>query len=320
MTELRPVRWGLVSTIKADLADVVNFAAWHLELGAHRLFLYLDTPHPEAEHILKTHPKIWVLVTDEVYWDKRGGRPAMHQPRQSKNARHAYRRAADLDWITHIDVDEFLLPRQNISGLLADMPQDVQCLRIRPIEALDGQLPDGTQPFKAFHIPQKDRQAAAKACFPNWGAALSGGFLSHVAGKLFMRTGLKGLQIKIHNVILDGVQNPQQIECPDIELGHFHAGSWEKFLQHYRYRLASGSYRAELKPQSRQSGALSHYDLFRQIETTEGEAGLRVFYDELCKATPDLIARLEKQGLLRFYDMDFAPLVQRHFDPDASPT
>lgn len=112
---------------------------------------------------------------------------------------------------------------------------------------------------------------------------------------------------------MKGVQNPDQVECPEIELGHFHAASWEQFLRHYRYRLTKGSYRTTLKPQSNATSALSHHNLFRFIESDAGEEGLRQFYDAMCKATPELLDRLDRHGLLRTHRMDFTRIRRKHF-------
>lgn len=104
------MRWGIVSTVKAPLEQILDFAAWHLDMGAHRLFLYLDDPDPEAISVLKAHPKIRVTACDASYWAKKAQRPAKHQARQSLNARDAFNRNTQVDWLAHIDVDELLHP------------------------------------------------------------------------------------------------------------------------------------------------------------------------------------------------------------------
>lgn len=308
-------RWGIVSTVRAPLRSVLNFAAWHLEQGAHRLHIYLDADAPETFTVLKAHPRIRVIRTDAAWWAKRNGRPETHQARQAANARHANNRKPEVDWLAHIDVDEFLLASRPVAEQLAELPPEALCARVRPVEALapgSGAAP-GETVFKAFHLDQDARQRAAEACFPTWGRHLSGGFLSHVAGKLFFRAGTKGLQVRIHNVILDGEQNPGQIALPGLELGHFHADSWDHFLSAYRFRLGRGSYRAELKPQVRRTGALTLHELFRCIEDEGGEAGLRAFFDEVCVAEADLCRRLEAHGLLRRHRMELDRLRNRHF-------
>ena len=307
------IRWGTVTTTNAALPEILDFAAWHLELGAHRLYLYLDDDNPEAQAVLSAHPKIRVFRTDEAWWTKRNGRPVKHQVRQGANARHANNRTPEVDWLAHIDTDEFLLPSRPVSDGLAALPERCLCARVRPVEALAPLTPCAETVFKAFPLDQRARQAAAEACFPTWGRHLSGGFLSHVAGKLFFRPGSKGLQIRIHNVELDGQTNPGQVELSGIELGHFHAADWEHFLRLYRFRLAQGSYRAELKPQARREGAVNLHTLFEMIEGAGGEAALRLFYDEVCTARPALLDHLAERGLLRRLRMDLAALRQRHF-------
>ncbi len=294
---------------------ILDFAAWHLELGAHRVYLYLDDDAPRTFAVLKAHPKIRVIKTDDAWWAKRNGRPDKHQARQTANARHANNRKPEVDWLAHIDVDEFLLPDSPVSEQLSALPADALCARIRPVEALapgSGTAP-GETAFKAFHLDQGARQRAARVCFPTWGPQLSGGFLSHVAGKLFFRAGTKDLQVRIHNVILNGIQNPGQVPLTGIELGHFHAHSWEHFLASFRFRLSRGSYRAELKPQVRQADAVNLHALFRGIEAAGGETALRAFFDEVCVADRALCDRLEAEGLLRRRAMNLGQLRARHF-------
>ncbi|WP_417742356.1 glycosyltransferase family 2 protein [Salipiger sp.] len=307
------IRWGTVTTTNAALPEILDFAAWHLELGAHRIYLYLDDENPEAQTVLSAHPKIRVFRTDETWWAKRNGRPAKHQVRQGANARHANNREREVDWLAHIDTDEFLLPARPVSEVLAALPERCLCARVRPVEALAPLTPGPETAFKAFPLDQRARQAAAEACFPTWGRHLSGGFLSHVAGKLFFRPGTKGLKIRIHNIELDGQSNPGQIELTDIELGHFHAADWAHFLRLYRFRLAQGSYRAELKPQARGDGAVNLHSLFEMIESEGGEAALRLFYEEVCTARPKLLDQLAERGLLRRQRMDLDALRRRHF-------
>ncbi|WP_372609979.1 glycosyltransferase family 2 protein [Aquicoccus sp.] len=314
------LRWGIVSTIKAPLREIADFAAHHLDLGAHRIFIYLDDDNPAAFAALKKHPKIRVFKAGPDHW-RSANRPVKHQARQTANARHAYhRKASEIDWIAHIDVDEFLWPHSSLEDQLQSLSGDCLCARIRPIEALssDGidDIPAGHTCFKAMTNDRAIRQRQTAAIFPTYGGFLNGGFLSHVAGKLFFRTGIKELTMKIHNIQLGGIQNPGQVELDQTELCHMHAGSWPDFIKSYRYRLEQGSYRPALAPnRARDMGGMSMHELFTYIESTEGETGLRAFYDETCRATPDLRARLDAHGLLRCYDLNLDAKRARHF-PD----
>lgn len=302
--------WGLVSTILAPTEEVLRFAAYHLELGAHRLFIYLDDANEDTHKALKTHPKIRVIRCDETYWKRRGGRPDTHQVRQTKNANHAYRRKEDIDWLAHIDVDEFLVPERSVSAALGEVPATARVARTRPMEQLAGG--DGTA-YKAFLPQGPQHMPTLQRLYPNFAEYLRGGFLSHSGGKIFLRKGLQGVHMRIHNAF----EGPLKIEdgavLDDVPLAHRHAQSWAAWQARYRYRLAHGSYRPGLDRKRTRNNSLSLHDLFTYLEDTQGEAGLRAFHDEVAADTPALRARLEAEGLLRIVPLDLETPRQTQF-------
>ena len=301
-------RWGIVATVLAPKAEILRFAAYHLEAGAHRLYIYLDDPNSDAYTDLKAHPKIRVQRCDHVFWDKTlGRRPVKHQVRQSENATHAYHRKTEVDWLAHIDVDEFIVSKQQVSTTLSTLPSTTQCARLRPMEQLVGDK----RTFKGFVPANSERNAIVQDIYPEFGAFIKGGFLSHVAGKLFVRTGINDLSWRIHNVFQKDIMNPDQVELDDMSLAHCHAKPWADWLASFRYRLEKGSYRADLPPA--QKGSSSLHDLFRMLEETEGEAGLRRFYDEVAQDSPELQKRLKAHDLLRHVDLGLDAKLARHF-------
>jgi len=307
--------WGIVATIKADTAAILRFAAYHLELGADRIYIYLDAPNLEAQEALRAHPKTRVVRCDDGYWKRQNGeRPAMHQPRQTHNATRAYRRASDVDWLIHMDVDEFLVSDSTISALLSAQPDNVQCARARPMELLAGGDPQTEAAFKTFVPAGKQRERTVSALYPTYGPHLKGGFLSHIAGKLFVRTGIDGLKFRIHNAFVDGVTNPNSVEIPQMQLAHFHALDWDTWYRHFAYRLSEGSYRQSLGPaRARDRGGITMHELFSLIFEEEGEAGLRAFFAEVCADTPALRARLNSHGHLHLCRFPFDTDLAKHF-------
>ena len=306
------VKWGVVSTIKAEAEEILTFAAHFLDAGAHRLYLYLDAPCPQAFAHLKAHPKIRVTECGSAYWQKQGRRPVKHQVRQSDNATRAYQRQArDVEWLLHCDVDEFLWAEGDIAERLASLAPETICARVRPIEALSGG--DGTA-FKSPLKPAGDSRLAARV-YPAFGGHLKGGFLSHVQGKLFVRTGIENLSLRIHNAFSGEEQNPGGCcELTDMDLCHFHARDWDSWLGHYRYRLQQGSYRPGLKPAyARENGGMTVHELLSAIEAEQGEAGLRAFFSEVCADSADLRARLAAAGLLKIRQLDLDGKRQKHF-------
>ncbi|MCA0921032.1 glycosyltransferase family 2 protein [Pseudooceanicola nanhaiensis] len=316
----REVTWGLVSTIKAPAHKVLDFAAWHLEMGAHRLFLYLDDPEDPVFEVLKAHPRIRPTLCDRRHWKRLGRRPEKHQPRQTMNATQAYAKA-DVDWLAHIDVDEFLIAPRPMAEVLSALPDTCHAARVRPVEALapGADTPPGTTRFKACALDRGTRLAQSAEVYPEFGQWLNGGFLSHVAGKIFARPGLLGAEFRIHNLKTAEGDNPGQQELSEVELAHFHAPHLEAWLAAYRFRLEQGSYRAELKPaRARDKGGLSMHELFTLIEAEEGETGLRRFFAEVGQDSPDLRGKLAAHGLLRELSLPLDSLREKHF-PGAVP-
>ncbi|MEP4248572.1 glycosyltransferase family 2 protein [Tateyamaria sp.] len=301
--------WGLSATILAPTPEILRFAAHHLDQGAHRLYLYLDDENETAFGFLKAHPKIRVTTCNTAHWKKLvGQRPAKHQARQTMNATHAYQRRVEVDWLIHMDVDEFLVPQVPISDVLDKT--NATSARVRPMELLGG----STDAFKAFIPPNGERRALVDQIYPTFGKHLRGGFLSHLAGKLFVRTGLKDMSIQIHNAFQAGEIMQDAVELVQVDLAHCHAKSWDDWRAAFAYRLEKGSYRAELKAASKPAqGGMSLHDLFLWLQADQGEAGLRTFYDEAVGDSPDMRARLDAHGVLRVIDLDLDAALKRHF-------
>ncbi|MBW4707930.1 glycosyltransferase family 2 protein [Roseobacter sp. YSTF-M11] len=311
-------RWGLCATVKAPAADVLRFAAFHLSAGAHRIHICLDAPNPGAFAALKAHPKCRVTQCDDAYWQQvKGHRPAKHQIRQSFNATRTYRRVRDVDWLIHMDVDEFLVSELPVASALAALPQNIQSARTRPMEALApsdaATFPDA---FKKFLPNGPARLETAMRLYPTFGAYVKGGFVSHVAGKLFVRTGLPDMKIRIHNAQQNEQMNPRSTELDQVALAHCHASNWQAWRDAYQYRFEKGSYRANLAPAIPEAdGGLTLHALFKTIRAHEGEHGLRTFFDEVCADTPEHRSRLEKEQLLVVHDLALETHLKTHF-PD----
>lgn len=317
------MRWGIVATIKAPVSEILKFVAHHLELGVDRIFLFLDDNNPDAIAALRGHPKVTLTRTDRDYWQNLNGkRPAKHQVRQSANATNAYTMANDIDWLLHIDVDEFLWPDRPVTDILRDLSADTLVARVHPSEALASEdvandmtdTPDGTTYFKAWMPANGKRIELAQQIYPTFGLYVKGGFLSHIAGKIFVRTGQNHMSMRIHNAFQGDIENPNSVILGDIDLCHLHVNTWEAWLRTYRYRLEKGSYRSEMRPAvSANKGGLSLHQLFHMLEEEDGKTGLRAFFDEVCVATPVLRAKLSKHGLLKQRCLDLDAKLSRQF-------
>ena len=306
--------WGVVSTILAPAPEVLRFVAHHLELGAHRIYIFLDAENPVAYHALKAHPKVRVQTCTDDWWTKRRKRrPEQHQVRQTANATQTYRRKQEVDWLTHIDADEFITSNEDVTSVLSELPNKINVARMRPMELLaDG---DG-RAYKAYIPPGPARDTVIARLFPTFGPYLRAGFISHSAGKIFVRTGLPDIQFRIHKAFRKETELAPHQELTQINLAHHHSHSWEDWRRRYAYRVKQGAYRPVLDPgRKEKTGQLTMNDLFTFLEQDAGEEGLRAFFEEVTVDTPDLRKRLDNEGILREVDLDLNAALQRHF-PD----
>ena len=293
------LRWGIVSTVKAPVDQIARFLAFHLDLGAHRIDIHLDVPDPDIAARLR-HPRVQITQCDAAYWQGRPDRTtATHQMRQIYNATRIYR-TTDLDWLAHIDVDEFMLAPGPIADLLAQVAPDDTHIDLTPVEMMDT---DGDP----HHFKRYAKGSKRRAVYPTFGEFIKGGFLSTDSPKVFARTGLADVRLGIHALRHFGDKMWSGRPIPGFELGHAHAPDFDTFSRHVAYRLAKGSYH-DRKGKPNPIGLL-----IRTLQEDEDPNALRALHHELCAPTPDRIKRLGEMDLLRTETLDLDAKVARHF-------
>lgn len=304
------LRWGLVSTIKASLPQIARFAAHHIDLGARTLDLYLDEPDTDAAAFLSRHPRIQVTQCDETYWQTAGrARMPAHQLRQAFNATRCLRASADrLDWLGHIDVDEFIIARRPVADILCAIDPQAALARLPPAEALAPATGGDPCHFKLTHAQAGVKKALLQEIYPTFGLHLYGGFLSHTGGKVFARPGIPDTRLGIHAMKYKGEDISNKARAEGLFLAHFHAPNWDHFRAHLAFRREKGSYR---RPAERSE--MGQAELFAFLTQEDGDAGLRAFFDEVCADTPDLRDRLSRHNMLLTHTFDFDATTRRVF-------
>ena len=302
------LRWGTVSTIKAPLRDIARFAAYHLDLGAAEIHIFLDRPDPQVMAFFAPFPAVRLTECDDTYWQGRPERARRtHQLRQVYNASRCYR-TSDLHWLAHIDVDEFLLTRRPMADILAGVSDDAAYARARPAELLA--QPDPWSGPAHFKLTRRERGLTKRELadiYPEFGAYVPEGFLGYTGGKNITRTRLRGIRLGIHGVLYKGTQISNGEILDEVHVGHAHAPSWEKFRRHLEFRMDKGSYREKLRDRMRLR------DVLDLVLEAEGEPGLRRFYDELSVASPRLLDRLAAHDMLLTARLDLDEKVARWF-------
>ncbi len=263
------------------------FVAHHLSLGCARMWLFFDDPGDPAADAVAHLPRVTVTHCDDAHWQRiKGRRPDKHQNRQGRNMQFVYA-DSPLPWIAHIDVDEFLLPALDIGTVLAALHPDLAMLPMAPWEALHNpDLPEDIFTARQFRRALSgDSHAALRArVFGPYAPLLSKGVLSHSAGKCFFRTGIPGLEPRLHGAFLNGMRLPGGSFSPDVALLHFHAQDPARWLDRLQFRLTRGAY--QFNP------ALAEWLM------AADEAAVQGFYAQVQTATPATLDTLRRAGAL----------------------
>lgn len=280
--------WGLCATIKAPRDQVLAFVAHHLGLGASHIWLFFDDPNDRAFEEVAKIDRVTATRCDDAYWQSVcKTRPDAHQNRQSRNMRRVYDLAA-LQWIGHLDVDEFLHPARAVADILDAQPWDRILLRMAPWEALhDPNLPDDVFAARQFRAALKgpQLQPARQKAFGAFADLLPDGVLSHAAGKCFFQRDFAGLQPRLHGAFLGGERVKGGDFDADIALLHFHAEDPKRWLANLKFRLTLGAYKFNPVLQT-----------YLQQAT---EADVAAFYQRVQNPDADVRAWLADAGLLR---------------------
>ncbi len=298
-------RWGTCTTVKAPLPQVLAFVAHHLGLGAQRVWLFFDDPDDPAAAAVEGLSGVRVVRCDDGHWRKNGTgkgektRPEAHQVRQSQNVGAVYRRTT-LDWLVHLDIDEFIWPSRPIPEVLAEAPADAPALRMAPWEALhDPALPDDIFTAHAFRRALKGPEFAALKddVFGPYAEMLDQGAVSHAAGKCFFRAGVEGLSPRIHTAMIKGERLILRAVMADVALLHFHAQDRADWIARLPFRATKGAYRANPP--------------FFVWYSLTGPTGVEDFYNHVQMATPDMLNRLRRAGALIEADLGLRAQVAR---------
>lgn len=272
--------WGIVTTVKAPVDQVLAFVAHHLGFGPAQIWVHFDDPDSPGPAALAGIDRVTAVRCDAAYWKAlRGNRPKSHQFRQSLNLRRIYAETT-LDWLLHIDVDEFLVADRPLAPILVDL--DRPMIRVEPWDALhDPGAPDDIFSGRYFRraLRKGDDAAGLAALHGPYAGLLQKGMLGHNAGKCFFRTGIAEFEPAIHSARFMGRPQHGGEFTTGLALLHFHAEDPDRWRDRLPYRIEHGAYRATPPLQTFLAEAapevLSDFYLRTQVATPQALAGLR---------------------------------------------
>lgn len=273
--------WSVVATVKEDIGTIKAFISHYKTLGASVIHLFFDDPDDPAADLAGTVPGVVVTRCDDRFW--RGARPPTHQARQKHNANLAYRRCGS-DWLIHLDADELLYAQRPFAVLLGGLDPAQRAARVVPAEAMVAPRKDGISFFR-LPLPDTARgRRIGERVYGDINRFLEHGFLSHTAGKCFVRTGLSGIALSIHAPFADGTRMVPPT-LPQAFLLHLHGDDEDRWIAAVGRRLATGAYQAKFhdaRSKGRGSEGPGRNAFLTNLMQREGEEGLRRFFRAVC--------------------------------------
>ncbi|WP_216671321.1 glycosyltransferase family 2 protein [Mangrovicoccus sp. HB161399] len=273
----QPASWATVSTTINPTPEIHAFADFHLAAGASHVFIYLDRPDHDFPGERGPDPRVTVVRCDDAYWAATTWktRPERFQHRQDQNATDAYRRCRQ-GWLAHIDIDEFLFSEEPLCRLLGDVPEDELSVRAEPWELL---LPiDPRTPVTYFRGRvgmTEQRRGLHHRAFPKFWNDVPSGFLSHIDGKVIVRTGVPDLIFGVHRARMNGSEKLKPRQMRKLMLAHCPNRDRETFASKAKYRMYHGAYRPFGDERKQRI-----FDMLERQLDLHGEDGMRAVFDE----------------------------------------
>ncbi|MDG1431095.1 MAG: glycosyltransferase family 2 protein [Paracoccaceae bacterium] len=176
--------WGVVMTVREPAQLVIANVHYHLGQGASEVHVFLDDPSDPVGGHLQGVDGCSVYRCNDDHWTivNKGRRPEHQARRQALNANHVYQKGA-LDWLVHLDADEFLYQKRPLVEELIYAPRTPGYLAFPVRErayfgSAQENLFDGP-----FRVPFKGRNAMLVPLFGELGPFLTLGVAGHAAGK-----------------------------------------------------------------------------------------------------------------------------------------
>ena len=229
-----------------ETPDVIRrFAAFYRAAGAERILVYYDGALDDRGGMVPDD----VVLTEctAEFWKETCvvGRPDHLEAAQGKVYSHAARTNTS-DWLLVVDADEFLVGG-SIRSMLSRVPDEIEALRIRNVEAAWGPGDDITRPFAStdFRKPLP-KKLFALLSWPLYGGLtpfFHRGLVGHSEGKHFVRREARGCEIQCHDSFRDGRRLGRWAH--DVVSGaermvvlHFDAISFERWREKWRRRFS----------------------------------------------------------------------------------
>ena len=189
--------WHVGAIVNEPQAEVLRFAAWYFDAGAHGMTLLFDNPDDPTAAIFDEHPDVTVVRCTPSFWERLGLSKDVRFARRQNLALSWLYRQSPADWLLNVDADEFMyIPGQSVDEFLSNQPEDIEAVRVPTAESL---LTGEEEAEGHYRLPMT-REAAGRVYQDDarfFGTSRMG-LVGHAWGKSFVRCGVEDISLRQH--------------------------------------------------------------------------------------------------------------------------
>lgn len=244
---MRKGSWSVASTIRAPRHQVDTFIKHYLNLGADKVYVFFDDPNFSDYDKGLFGSKVESAICDDNYWSslpylapvpKVKERPDTVEIRQHLNMLSA-RNKMDSEWLLHVDVDELVYARKDVSSVLSEFSSSVFSVVLRTLEAVYDRVPSDDEDFRTYYFRRFSRNESILSKFfdPEIKSVSWGGYWGVTIGKTFVRKEPEIKRMSVHRPVPLDANLFENIETDYLDMLHFEGQSYPSFKEKSLLRI-----------------------------------------------------------------------------------
>ena len=282
--------WGIITTLKGDAQQTMDFVNYHLNVGVNHILLYFDDPNDFAIELLRNKKKVTCIPCTERHWQSIEiiEHRCILEKKQLSNIKHGKEilYGKGIRWGISIDSDELLFvckkkkeKNSTISEILLEQSEKIGVIRVKSYESIITKDQYNHRSFMAkwFMVQPSDKKFFTLFFYKilNYnrkGVINDEFFLGHTEGKSFFRVNLDFLKINQHSPIVKS-KKVKYIESKELKLLHFDCMLYEKWKERWLWRVSGGINSVGMGPQR-----LKQFKLISDVANKESDKKLKKLY------------------------------------------
>lgn len=288
--------WSVVCTVKSTEIYLTRFIEHYAKLGAYEIFIYFDDP-ARTDHCRDTAAhKVVITICDSAYWGEKVVKNENIESRQILNFLDAKSKTKS-DWLLHVDVDELLFARAQVSKVLSKLPDTTFSVLVKPLEAVWENPPHTHNvfdtPWFRRALSYRKLDVIERVFAPEIASLTRNGLFGHLRGKSFTNTHHDIARAGIHFCKPKNKALDCNVNTKHLDLLHFEAMTYEDWKQRALARM-SGQIVALRMSDSRKI----QMALIASTYKTQGDQGLLELYNAMNVFNPSQLRDARRLGFV----------------------